>query len=65
MLGLCNAAEIEAQAAKWLIQLDREPTLERSVALDSWLQAHPRQRAAFLRLSVAWRRMDRLRRFDK
>jgi ferric-dicitrate binding protein FerR (iron transport regulator) len=65
MLSWCNAADVEEQAAKWLIQIDGEPSHESSAALDSWLLAHPRQRAAFLRLSIAWRRMDRLRHFNK
>lgn len=56
-----SAAEIEEAAAKWLIEIDREATLERAVALDAWLVSNPRRRAAFLRLSIAWLRMDRLR----
>jgi ferric-dicitrate binding protein FerR (iron transport regulator) len=60
-----DAAQIEAQAAKWLIQLDRPSPPATSAALDAWLGSHPRRRAAFLRLSVAWRRMDRLRRRDR
>ena len=61
----CVAAEIEEQAAKWLIELDRQVTPEASAALDAWLVSHPRRRAAFLRLSIAWRRMDRLRLYNK
>jgi hypothetical protein len=62
---LCSAADVEEEAAYWLIQMDRDGTPETSAALDEWLQDHPRRRAAFIRLAIAWRRMDRLRRFKK
>lgn len=57
-----RASEIEEEASKWLVQLDSQGSPERWAALDAWLNANPRHRAAFLRLSVAWTRSDALRR---
>ena len=57
-----RATEIEAEAAKWLVQLDSHGSPERWAALDAWLSSSPRHRAAFLRLSVAWTRSENLRR---
>lgn len=52
---------IEQQAAQWLMHIDSKGTPERWEALDTWLTSNPRHRAAFLRLSVSWRSMDRFR----
>jgi ferric-dicitrate binding protein FerR (iron transport regulator) len=52
---------IEDEAARWLVLLDSEPSAANFRALKDWLAARARHRAAFLRLSVAWGRMDRLR----
>jgi ferric-dicitrate binding protein FerR (iron transport regulator) len=52
---------IEDEAARWLVVLDGEPTVANFRALNEWLAARARHCAAFLRLSVAWGRMDRLR----
>jgi transmembrane sensor len=57
-----RANDIEEQAAQWLVQLDSTGSPEKWAALDAWLAASPRHRAAFLRLSVAWSRSDNLRR---
>lgn len=57
-----RANEIEEQAAVWLVKLDAQGSPEKWAALDAWLAQSPRHRAAFLRLSVAWRRTDQLRR---
>jgi transmembrane sensor len=57
-----RASDIEEEAAKWLVQLESQGSPERWAALDAWLNANPRHRAAFLRLSVAWTRSDNLRR---
>ncbi len=57
-----RANDIEEQAAQWLVQLDSTGSPEKWAALDAWLAASPRNRAAFLRLSVAWSRSDNLRR---
>jgi transmembrane sensor len=57
-----TADEIEQQATEWLIRVDRDGAPEMSRALAAWLSASPRHRAAFLRISTAWRRADALRR---
>jgi transmembrane sensor len=44
------------------MRVDRDRGPEVSRALAAWLGAHPRHRAAFLRISTAWRRADALRR---
>jgi transmembrane sensor len=57
-----TADQIEQQASEWLIRVDRDGAPETSRALAAWLSANPRHRAAFLRISTAWRRADALRR---
>src|SRR3954454_16481883 len=56
-----RANEIEEQAAEWVARIDLRGTPEVWSALDAWLNKSPRHRAAFLRLSVAWRRADELK----
>jgi transmembrane sensor len=56
-----RAHEIEQQAAEWVARIDLRGTPEEWSALEAWLNASPRNRAAFLRLSVAWRRADELK----
>src|ERR1041384_8327975 len=56
-----RAKEIEQQAAEWVARIDLRGTPEEWTALDAWLNTSPRHRAAFLRLSVAWRRADELK----
>lgn len=56
-----RAEEIEQQAAEWVARIDLRGTPEEWMALDAWLNKSPRHRAAFLRLSVAWRRADGLK----
>ena len=56
-----RANEIEQQAAQWVARIDLRGTPEEWTALDAWLNSSPRHRAAFLRLSVAWRRADELK----
>jgi ferric-dicitrate binding protein FerR (iron transport regulator) len=56
-----ESERIEREAARWLVVLDSEPNVANLRALHEWLAARARHRAAFLRLSVAWRKMDRLR----
>jgi transmembrane sensor len=56
-----RANEIEQQAAEWVARIDLRGTPEEWSALDAWLGKSPRHRAAFLRLSVAWRRADELK----
>ena len=57
-----TADDIEREASEWLMRVDRDGGPEVSRALAAWLGAHPRHRAAFLRISTAWRRADALRR---
>src|SRR5690242_4965395 len=56
-----RASEIELEAAQWVARIDLRGTPEQWSALEAWLNASPRNRAAFLRLSVAWRRADELK----
>jgi transmembrane sensor len=56
-----RAEEIEQQAAEWVARIDLRGTPQEWTALDAWLNTSPRHRAAFLRLSVAWRRADELK----
>jgi transmembrane sensor len=53
---------VEEAAAQWLVRLDRELPPEELYAFENWCNESPRHRAAFLRLSTAWRRADALRR---
>lgn len=57
-----TAEHIEETAASWVTRIDLHGTPDQWARLDAWLAASPRHRAAFLRLSVAWRRADQLRR---
>lgn len=59
--GRRRANEIEQQAAEWVARIDLRGTPEEWTALDAWLNTSPRHRAMFLRLSVAWRRADELK----
>jgi len=56
-----TAEHIEETAARWVTRIDLHGTPDEWARLDAWLAASPRHRAAFLRLSVAWRRTDQLR----
>lgn len=56
-----RADEIEQTAAEWVARIDLHGTPEDWTALDAWLNTSSRHRAAFLRLSVAWRRADELK----
>jgi transmembrane sensor len=58
---MASAADIEEQAAKWLIELDAGATPAEWARLTQWLTENPRHRAAFLRLSKAWNQSDALR----
>lgn len=57
-----SAEDIEALAAHWLARVDAGLSDERRAELERFLNESPRHRAAYLRLSVAWRRFDALRR---
>jgi transmembrane sensor len=56
-----TADQIEEKAAQWVTRIDLRGTPDEWARLDTWLAASPRHRAAFLRLSVAWRRADQLK----
>lgn len=56
--------DIEETAAHWLVKLDASASRELLAQVDDWLLGDPRHRAAYLRLTIAWRRMDRLRTFQ-
>jgi transmembrane sensor len=57
-----TADTIEQEAAEWLVKVEQDGAPDTSRALAAWLGANPRHRAAFLRISTAWRRADVLRR---
>jgi transmembrane sensor len=56
-----TADQIEQEAARWVVMADEHNTPDYWSRLDTWLASNPRHRAAFLRLSVAWRRADQLK----
>jgi transmembrane sensor len=57
-----TANQIEQEATEWLVKVDQDGAPDTSKALAAWLGANPRHRAAFLRISTAWRRADALKR---
>ncbi|MEP7245450.1 MAG: FecR domain-containing protein [Gammaproteobacteria bacterium] len=56
-----SANQIEEKAAEWVARIDLRGTPDEWAALDTWLAKNQRHRAAFLRLSAAWVRMNSLR----
>jgi len=60
---MTTAPELEAQAAAWLVKRDGGglPATEQA-EFDAWMEADPRARAAYVRLELAWKRADGLRR---
>lgn len=62
MMNTLNTEAIESQAAVWVARRDAverwTPELERE--LQAWIAQSPAHHIAWLRLSAAWRRMDRL-----
>src|SRR5262245_42668441 len=54
--------EIEAQATRWLIRLDAARSPELVAQHAEWLALSPRHRVIYLKLSLAWKRMDALKR---
>jgi transmembrane sensor len=60
---MTTAPELEAQAAAWLVKRDGGGLSAADQAeFDAWMEADPRARAAYLRLELAWKRADGLRR---
>ncbi len=58
---MTKASEISATAAAWLICTEGQASSEQSEALQKWLDADARHRAAFIRLRAAWIRCDRFK----
>src|SRR6266853_1580502 len=59
---MTHAADIEAQAAAWLMKRDATGENAEAPEFTAWLAADPRHRAAYLRLAAAWERSARLKR---
>jgi transmembrane sensor len=55
------AHDIEAEAAGWLIRLEKDGSATTRTGFDAWIAADPRNQAAFLRLEKTWSRADVLR----
>jgi ferric-dicitrate binding protein FerR (iron transport regulator) len=51
---------IDHHAARWLMHVLDRPKDDTLVALDRWLAADPRHQVAFVRMSLAWGRVDDL-----
>jgi len=58
---MSRADQISDEAANWLIRVEAESSPELWQGLQAWLDADPRHRAAFVRLRVAWHRVDALK----
>ena len=56
-----NGDITEQRAAEWLVRMDAGASAVEQQELQSFLDVSPRHRAAYVRLSVAWNRADRLR----
>jgi transmembrane sensor len=54
--------DIEAQATNWLVRLDAERSPELIAEHAQWMAKSPRHRVAYMKQSLAWKRMDALRR---
>lgn len=60
---MTTAPELESQAAAWLVKRDGGAlSAAEQAELDAWLEADPRARAVYVRLELAWKRADGLRR---
>jgi transmembrane sensor len=60
---MTTASEIETQAAAWLVKRDDGALpADQQVEFDAWIASDPRARAAYIRLEMAWKRADGLRR---
>src|SRR3954471_10124071 len=60
---MTTAPELEAQAAAWLVKRDGSRlSAAEQAEFDAWIEAEPRARAAYVRLELAWKRADGLRR---
>ena len=52
--------DVERQAAEWLARLDASDRADVRAHAVAWRTADPAHEAAWLRLSSAWERLDRL-----
>jgi transmembrane sensor len=60
---MTNAPEFEAQAAAWLVKRDDGGLpAEAQAEFDAWAGSDPRAKAAYIRLEMAWKRADGLKR---
>jgi transmembrane sensor len=58
---MSKASEISDAAAEWLIQLEGRTSPDIWDSFQAWMDEDPRHRAAFVRLRVAWNRVDLLK----
>jgi transmembrane sensor len=58
---MTRASEISDAAAEWLVRLEAQTSPEIWDEFQAWLDHDPRHRAAFIRLRVAWNRVDILK----
>lgn len=58
---MSSASDIADAAAAWLVRLEGRTTPEIWDEFQSWVDENPRHRAAFIRLRVAWNRVDLLK----
>jgi transmembrane sensor len=54
--------EIEAQATRWLVRLDAARSPDLIAQHSRWMAQSARHRVTYMKLSLAWKRMDSLRR---
>lgn len=52
-----SAADIEADAARWVVRVDRDPELR--TELEIWLAGDRRRMGAFARAEAGWKHLDR------
>jgi len=58
---MSRASDISDAAAQWLIRIEGQTSPDTWEALQTWMDEDPRHRAEFIRLRVAWNRVDRLK----
>jgi len=57
------AADVDEAAATWLLRLEASASAELRKEFQIWLDADPRHRAAFIRLTCAWTASETFRLF--
>jgi transmembrane sensor len=58
---MSKASDISDAAAQWLVRLEGQTSPEIWDSFQEWMDLDPRHRAAFIRLRVAWNRIDMLK----